>query len=201
MYWDRNQHLSSRQPLNDRVKHRHYHFGATVQVAEYRDAPEETFERIIGLVRDSQDNARYAYRIREWARQIANEYGAEDQDSLIYAVFDWVRRNMVYVNDPAFNELIHSAEVLMRKHFELGDLAGDCDDYTILICALLLAVGVPCRSRMIKLPQSDGSLQWAHIYPMARSHSGEWIALDATEKSRAFGWEPPHEVHKDFTFA
>lgn len=200
MYWNRNS-LGRHQPLNDRVKHRHYHFAGTVQVNEYRDAPEETFERIIMLVRDSQENVKYTYGIREWARSIASEYGAQSQDDLIFAIYDWTKRNMVYVNDPAYNELIHSAEVLMRKHYELNDLAGDCDDFSILICSLLLSVGVPCKIRMIKLRQSDGSDQWAHIYPMAMTRSGEWISLDATEKNRALGWEAPHRTHKDFRFA
>lgn len=203
MYWNSNAHISARQPLNDRVKHRLYGFSGTVKVQEYRDNPNATFRKIVSLVRDSQDNARYTYQLRDWARLIAREYDAESQDQLIYAVYDWVKRHMVYVNDPAYNELIHSAEVLMRRHFELNDLSGDCDDFSILICSLLLQLGIPCQVRMIKLQQADGSYQYAHIYPMALTSTGEWIALDATEKARPIGWEAPHlDGHnKDFRFA
>lgn len=202
MYWNSNAHISRGQPLNDRVKHRLYGFANTVQVQEYRDSPHATFDRIIHLVRDSQENNRYTYQLRDWARAIAREYGAETRDELIYAVWDWVRRNMVYVNDPAYNEMIHSAEVLMRRHFELGDLSGDCDDFSILICALLLQLGIPCKIRMIKLRQGDGSYQFAHIYPMAMAADGRWYALDATEKDRPIGWEAPHMAghNKDFRF-
>lgn len=203
MYWNSNAHIARSEPINDRVKFRHYQFAGTVKVQEYRDSPTETFRRIAALVRDSQDNARYTYQLRDWARVIAREYGAQTHDEIIYAVWDWLRRNMVYVNDPAYNELIHSAEVLMRRHFELGDLSGDCDDFTILACALLLQLGVPCKARMIKLRQADGSYQWAHIYPMALSGSGRWVAMDATEPDRPLGWEPPHRPgdSKDFRFA
>lgn len=202
MYWNPTPHLARHQPINDRVKYRTYRFAGTVKVNEYRDHPEETFKKIIYLVRDSQENPRYTYQLRDWARMIAREYGAETQDELIFAVYDWTKNNMVYVNDPAYNELIHSAEVLMRRHFELGELSGDCDDFTILICSLLLQLGIPCKARMVKLKQRDGSYQFAHIYPMARAANGQWYALDATEKRRQLGWEAPHlSGHsKDFTF-
>jgi len=202
MYWNATPHVGRHQPLNDRVKHRLYHFAGTVKVQEYRDNPVETFRRVVGLVRDSQDNSRYTYQLRDWARMIANEYGAQTRDELIWAVYDWIKRNMVYVNDPAYNELIHSPEVLMRRYFELHDLSGDCDDFTILICALLLQLGVPCKARMIKLPQADGSYQWAHIYAMAQAADGQWVTLDATEKQRPIGWEAPHRPGdvKDYRF-
>lgn len=200
MYVNRSAHLSRHQPLNDRVKYKAQHFAGTVNVNEYRDAPEETFRRITMLVRDAQDNARYCFGIREWGRAIAREYGAQTRDELIFAIYDWVKNNMVYVNDPAYNELIHSAEVLMRKHFEVGDLAGDCDDFTILICSLLLSQGVPCRARMIKLRQPDGTMQWAHVYAMAQAANGRWIALDATEPQRPIGWEPPHRPEDEHSF-
>lgn len=200
MYYNTNAHVARSQPINDRVKFRH--FAGTVKVQEYRDSPQATFRKIIHLVRDSAENNRYTYQLRDWARMIAKQYGAATQDEIIFAIYDWVKNNMVYVNDPAYNELIHSAEVLMRRHFELGDLSGDCDDFTILICALLLQLGIPCKARMIKLPQSDGSYQYAHIYPMAKASNGVWYSLDATEKQKQLGWEAPHRHgdNKDFVF-
>lgn len=113
--------------------------------------------------------------------------------------------NASYVNDPAFNELIHSAEVLLDEYDKNGIVTGDCDDFTILTCALLLAVGVPCKARMIKVQQSDGSYQWAHIYPMGLASNGYWVAMDATEKDRFLGWEPEEgmipSLRKDWDFA
>lgn len=190
------------QPLSERVKHRSFLGG--VVISEYRDSPLETFQRIIYLIRDSQDNSRYSYQIRDWAIYILKQFGAgKGADGKISAIYEWVKANMNYVNDPAWNELIHSSEVLLRRWREMDSLYGDCDDFTILICSLLLAVGVPCRIRMIKQRQKDGQLHYSHIYAMARDQAGNWLALDATEKDKYLGWEPPHPSgqHKDFTFA
>lgn len=180
--------------------HGRLQYSGQVRISEYRDTPEETFRRIIHLVRDSQNNKQYCWELRNWAIAILSESGADGHDASIQAIYDWVKSNMQYVRDPHYNELIHSAEVLMQRYFAGAGLQGDCDDFTILICSLLLAVGIPAKVRMIKLPAPDGSIQYAHIYPMAMLSNGGWIALDATEKSEPIGWEPPNWGVKDFTF-
>lgn len=191
--------LSGSVPLSERVRRRRLAYGNRVEIAEYRDTPEETFQKIINLVRDSQDNKQYTWELRDWALMIARQANAETHDDMIVAVFEWIRDNMVYTKDPAYNELIHSAEVLMHRYFSGQGLHGDCDDFTILICSLLLALGISCKARMIKLPAPDGSVHFMHIYPLALTESGQWIALDATEHE-PIGWEPPNWGVKDFRF-
>lgn len=182
------------QPLNERVKFRNRKIAQNkVIVQEYKDSPLETFKRVQYLIKDSQDNIRYCYQLRDFALAITKKYQAKTNDERIAAIYDWVKKNMEYLNDPYYNELIHSSEVLMNEFLRTGRVHGDCDDFTILICSLLLSIGIPCRARMIKLPNHKGHQQWAHIYPMALSErTGEWIALDATEKDKYLGWEPPH---------
>lgn len=200
MYHISNSGNPGNSPLHERVRHKQLAYGDKVHIAEYHDSPEETFRRITYLVRDSQENVAYVWDLREWALSIVRQSGATTQDEMIVAIYDWVKQNMLYVRDPAYNELIHSSEVLMHRYISGQGLHGDCDDFTILICSLLLALGITCRARMIKLPYDDGSVNYAHIYPMARLSDGDWIALDATEANEPIGWEPPNWGVKDFTF-
>lgn len=192
-----NNHFVRRQPLGERVKYKEYHTPQKVQIAEYTNSPLETFKRIGWAVKDSQDNAEYAYEVRDLALSILRNSGINGgmdltNDEKIAAIYNWFLHNVSYVNDPYFNELIHRVDTLIQQYETKGYIAGDCDDFTILACALLLSVGVPCRARMIKtFHPATGQMNWAHIYPMGRLENGEWVAMDATEKDRFLGWEPP----------
>lgn len=206
-----NSHYVHRQPLGERVYHKKHEGPQKIQISEYQSSPTNTFKRIAGAVQDAQENASYAYEVRDFSLSILRNSGINggmdlSNDQKIEAIYRWVLENVSYVNDPYFNELIHKVDALMNQYEKNGYIAGDCDDFTILICALLLSVGVPCRSRMIKVQsQATGRYNWAHIYPMALVEEGYWIALDATEKERPMGWEPPEgqiaKYRKDWTFA
>ena len=205
-----NNHYTLRQPLAERVKHKKYKTPGKVQIAEYTNSPLETFKRIGWAVKDSQENAEYAYEVRDLALAILRNSGINGgmdltNDQKIAAIYNWFVHNVSYVNDPYYNELIHRADALVNEYNKKGYIAGDCDDFTILACALLLSVGVPCRARMIKTHHPvHKQWNWAHIYPMAMLENGEFIAMDATEKDRFLGWEPPEgqqaSLRKDQTF-
>lgn len=205
-----NNHYTGRQPLAERVKYKKYHTPQKVQIAEYANSPLETFKRISWAVKDSQENAEYTYEVRDLALSILRNSGINggmdlSNDEKIAAIYDWMLRNVSYVNDPYFNELIHRVDALIQELERKGYIAGDCDDFTILACSLLLSVGVPCRARMIKTRHPvTQQWNWAHIYPMAMLDNGQWIALDATEKDRFMGWEPPEgqepSLRKDADF-
>lgn len=204
-----NNHYARRQPLGERVGYKKYQTPKKVQIAEYTSSPLETFRRITLLVQDAQENADYAYEVRDFALGILRNSGINggmdlDNDQKISAIYFWMLDHASYVNDPYFNELIHRVDALLQQYQKHGYIAGDCDDFTILMCSLLLSVGVPCRARMIKVGDSNGKYNWAHIYPMALTSEGQWIALDATEKNRHLGWEPPEglvpDLRKDWNF-
>lgn len=205
-----NSHYVRRQPLGERVHYKKYSTPDKTQIAEYISSPLETFKRIAWAVQDAQENADYAYEVRGLALSILRNSGINGgmdlgNDEKIIAVYNWAVQNVSYVNDPYFNELIHRVDALIKQYDKEGYIAGDCDDFTILICSLLFSVGVPCRARMIKTYSPVSSqYNWAHIYPMAMMENGQWVALDATEKQRPMGWEPPEgqkvSLRKDWTF-
>ena len=57
----------------------------------------------------------------------------------VRALFEWVQRNVRYTKDPFHVELLHAP----RRMLELR--AGDCDDMSIVLGAMLEAVGHPVR--------------------------------------------------------
>ncbi len=99
----------------------------------------------------------------------------------IAALFDWVRRHVRYTRDIHRVELLHTARRLLQIR------AGDCDDMTILLGALLESTGHPVRIVIVgSNPRKPR--RFTHIYPEVH-HAGRWIALDATME-RPMGWEP-----------
>lgn len=122
--------------------------------------------------------------VRQKAIQIFRDYGVPPKDRYgeARALFDWVRRNIRYTRDILGVELLHTP----RRMLELK--AGDCDDMTILLGAMLLSTGHPVRLALVGFKPHKPHA-YSHIYPEVNVRRG-WIALDATVR-RPMGWAPP----------
>jgi transglutaminase-like putative cysteine protease len=124
------------------------------------------------------------FYVRQKAIQVLRTYAVRPKDRFgeVCALFDWVRRNIRYTRDIFQVELLHSA----RRMLELQ--AGDCDDMTILLGAMLKSTGHPVRLVLAGFrPRKPHS--YSHIYPQVNVR-GRWIAIDATA-DHPMGWEPP----------
>jgi hypothetical protein len=90
---------------------------------------------IAGLIRDGAKD----FRVRQKAIEIFRVSGVPPKDRFgeIRSLFEWVRRNIRYTRDIFRVELLHTA----RRMLELR--AGDCDDMTILLGAMLMSTGHP----------------------------------------------------------
>ncbi len=122
--------------------------------------------------------------VRQAAIRVYRAYGVPPKDKLgeVWALFDWVRKNIRYTRDIFRVELLHSA----RRMLELR--AGDCDDMTILLGAMLISTGHPVRLALVGF-RPDKPHVYTHIYPEVFVR-GRWIALDATV-DRPMGSAPP----------
>jgi transglutaminase-like putative cysteine protease len=122
--------------------------------------------------------------VRQQAIQIFRDFCVppKDRRGEVSALFRWVRKNIRYTRDIYRVELLHTP----RRMLELR--AGDCDDMTILLGAMLLATGYPVRLALTGFrPHKPHA--YSHIYLQAQV-CGKWVALDAT-MHRPIGWEPP----------
>jgi transglutaminase-like putative cysteine protease len=100
----------------------------------------------------------------------------------VCALFDWVRRNVRYTRDIFRVELLHTARNMLALR------AGDCDDMTILLGAMLMSTGYPVRLVLAGFKRSRPHA-YTHIYPEVHV-LGRWLAADPTV-SRPIGFAPP----------
>lgn len=135
------------------------------------------------IARMVREGARDFY-VRQKAIEIFRAYRvpAKDRWGEVAALFDWVRRNVRYTRDIFRVELLHTP----RRMLELR--AGDCDDMTILLGAMLVATGHPVRLALAGFRRARPH-SYSHIYPEVLVH-GRWIPLDATVDF-PMGWAPP----------
>ena len=110
---------------------------------------------IANLIRDG---ARDFY-VRQRAIQIFREAGAPPKDrwAEVCALFHWVRNNVRYTRDIFRVELLHTP----RRMLELR--AGDCDDMTILLGAMLVSTGHPVPACVGWFPEETAALIQPHL--------------------------------------
>ena len=96
------------------------------------------------------------------------------------AVFEFVRDHIRYVRDVVGSETLASAPSTLARQ------VGDCDDQTVLLGAMLEAVGYPVRL-VVAAYQAPGA--WEHVYLQVWA-DGRWIDCDPTERA-PMGWCPP----------
>lgn len=144
----------------------------------------KTVELIALLVREGAKD----FCVRQTAIEILRRYGIRAKNYLgeIRTLFEWVKHNVRYTRDIHRVELLHTA----RRMLEL--CAGDCDDMTILLGAMLKSIGHPVRLALVGFNPRKKKL-FTHIY-LEVFYKGWWIPLDPTV-NRPMGWAPPAD-HK-----
>lgn len=145
----------------------------------------KTLQHVQALIRQGVKD----FYVRQKAIDILFEKGIRAKDYLgeIKALFEWVQQNVRYTKDPFRLEVLHSA----RRILELR--AGDCDDMTILLGAMLESIGHPIRLVIVGPTPVRPDL-FSHIY-LEVYLKGRWIALDATMHF-PMGWAPRTFVKK-----
>lgn len=150
----------------------------------------KTNEDRIKLIADLIEEGSQSPIIRETAIRIVQSYGVKEKDKLgeVKAIFDWVKKNIRYIGDVRDRDSYHTAERILSLR------AGDCDDFTILICSLLGSIGYECGLRIVS---NSPFRDFHHIYALINVN-GKWIPLDGTEKHLPFGKEPDYVKKRDY---
>lgn len=124
--------------------------------------------------------------VRAWALRILAARGVDgrDDEGIAHALLDWTQRTLPYRRDVHAVELLQTPRALLRG-VEAGAPGGDCDDFDVLLGALLQSVGVAVR---IVTASYDG-IQWNHTFLEAFIRGKGWTALDAANDTAPVGWE------------
>ncbi len=105
------------------------------------------------------------------ARELIAHLPAKDWPGQVLAVYEFVRDRIRYVHDIAGMETLQHAEITLEI------AAGDCDDKVILLCALLNAIGHPCRLCAVKI---DNQPEFSHVFAQTLLGS-TWVNMETTE--------------------
>lgn len=105
-------------------------------------------------------------------------------------VFYWLKSHVTFENDDRHLrrlfgererdqlELLIEPRVLLRT----PGATGDCDDFTMLACALLLQLGIPAKIVTAKADRPE-PWRWSHVYALAEL-PGDPIVLDCSHGIR-----------------
>jgi transglutaminase-like putative cysteine protease len=140
------------------------------------DGPVGAMQTITAMRQMVQDAVRDPSQgVRSLALQIIGDAGYVGQ---VRAIQLWVQSNIRYVQDPPDLELVQTPQKTLQWR------AGDCDDQSVLVAALLTSIGHPCQ--FIAVGFAGGPL--AHV--LTRTKIGpNWVAVE-TIKPVALGFMP-----------
>jgi transglutaminase-like putative cysteine protease len=129
--------------------------------------------------------------------KVANDcaaIAAREGCDVLLTIWYWVKSHVTFTQDETLTrqllneadhwELLISPPVLLR----MPRMEGDCDDFTMLICALAQALTIPCRIVTIACDRKRPG-EYSHVFPIAAG-AARWIPLDASHGSYP-GWKVP----------
>jgi hypothetical protein len=143
-------------------------------------------EQTINEMRTLVDEALRDPSIIRLATDIVRSVPAFDDYAEGEALYNWVRSNIRFTKDPVNKEKLYPPAELLKIR------AGDCDDISMLLASLLMAVGYPARL-MTVAATPDSPEQFSHVYVEGEvpAGSGQWVPMDPARYDSQFGVAPP----------
>lgn len=129
-------------------------------------------------------------QLRDFARRSVAHIAGHDFYGEIEQLFSFVRDEITYRRDPVGVELVRAP-----RHV-LADRSGDCDDKTVLLCALLACLGH--RTRFVVAGYAAPQ-RYSHVYCQVLTRQG-WLSLDPTNERATVGWEKPFACRAIFNW-
>lgn len=134
----------------------------------------------------------HKFMARDLALEIvrgAPQHGLDSEHAQVGRIFNWVKTNIEYRDDPRDYDLYMS----LGRTIDAG--GSDCDDHVIANCALLSSIGFLVGARIC----SPDNRNW-HIYGLAginpKYQPTQVIPLDTTQPESFPGWEPDRSMRQ-----
>lgn len=128
---------------------------------------------------------RDTYQVSALAEQLkGNSVAATSKN-----IWNWLRENTKYKLDKkGLEELRTPARSIVdgRRGLSQKNYGIDCDDYTILISAILLNLGIEHEYRITAYEKRG---QFQHIYPVAKDKNGNQFVIDVVPEIPHFNYE------------
>ncbi len=120
--------------------------------------------------------------LKEFTLGVIHDAGAASRAEYdqALAIGEWVQKNIFYVHE--------TREVFQRPQTTLRLMAGDCDDFAVLICSMLATVGIREKLCILKVGKGTGDkavgpMRYSHIFAVAipvQDGKPHRLTLDAT---------------------
>lgn len=152
---------------------------------------EQGTAQTVALMRKLVDEALNDAQFVRQAIEIVRGVAAFDDLGELHALYRWVKGHIRYTKDPVTKEKLYPPTELLKIR------AGDCDDISMLLGALAIAIGYPARLITVSA-NAQSPEEFSHVYVEAEAPagSGNWVPLDAARLDSEFGAEPPHYSRK-----
>lgn len=134
----------------------------------------------VEIMRKQIRQSKVSPEIRALAEALVRECPENGAVCEVRRIFEFVRDNVRYTKDPRGFEFFKTPDLHLQQLDAEGIAYGDCDDFTVLLGALLGSIGYRVR---ITVMRSPGAPAFHHVFPEVFI-LGRWMALDATLKSR-----------------
>lgn len=147
----------------------------------------------VALMSTHARNAASSNQIKQALIQAGVAGSGMSEDEIIKKVFSFIKSNVEFVEDeqqlaaifnqPDGKELLITPPVLLGMNHPKGD----CDDFSMLACAMLMAKGIKCDFITIAANRHKPR-EFSHVYCLVRTREGRVIPFDASHGKEA-GWE------------
>lgn len=134
----------------------------------------------IDQMRNLVDEALRDPSILRMAKDIIRSVPPFDDYSEAETLYNWVRANIRFTKDPVNKETLYPPTELLQIR------SGDCDDISMLLATLLMAIGYPARLMTVA---ANGD-EFSHVYVEGQVN-GQWIPMDPARSDSQFGIAPP----------
>ncbi len=145
----------------------------------------------IALMRELIDEAVADAGFVRFAVDLVRSVPAYDDLAEAHAVYKWVQGHIRFTKDPVTKEKLYPPQELLNIR------AGDCDDISMLLAALLIALGYPARLITLAAnPSSPGDFSHVYVEGEVPPGSSNWVPMDAARVDAEFGVAPPSYSRK-----
>lgn len=164
--------------------------------------PDEVAMASIGQMADYARADAADPRVMAVAKHLTN--GSHSKRESCERIWQWVHQNCVFEPDEATGDVLAGelggqvVEVFRRPVDMLDIRRGDCDCFSMLVAALLLANGIKCAFRAVGANPNYPD-EYSHVYVVAYPEPGSEFAMDASHGQYP-GWEvDPAKITKSVT--
>lgn len=110
-----------------------------------------------------------------FARELSARYGQKANLDVLYGIGKWVRSVWTFRRDPIGMELLVTPQRIVQDIQRTGTHVGDCDEASVLIASILMAIGF--IARFVVVQRNPNAKMYDHVF-VEVLFNNEWLALD-----------------------